>query len=311
MSFFSVIIPLFNKEQHIRDTVHSVLQQTFEDFELIIINDGSTDQSLEIAKTIKDDRIKIYVQKNSGVSKARNFGIEKAVSAHIALLDADDTWQTNHLEEHWKSIKKFPDAGLYCNAYTLKLTEKASYKATYSFSENKNIRLLHDYFSASMIHPIAMTNTVVFKKENFITLNKFNINLSRSEDIDLWIRFALNYKVVFNPTVTCSYNKTIANSLSKKNENQSEYQLFNAFHKEEKNNPSLKKYLDLNRYSLAIRCKISKDYPLLKKIKKEIDSNSLNSKQQFLLHAPAFTIRTLKKIHLFLIEKEIYLSSYQ
>ena len=107
MPFFSVIIPLYNKEKYIKNTLKNVLKQTFKNFEIIIINDGSTDNSLKEAQLVSDNRITIYTQKNSGVSDARNFGIKKARGEYIALLDADDIWNTNHLEEHYNSINQF------------------------------------------------------------------------------------------------------------------------------------------------------------------------------------------------------------
>ena len=99
MPFFSIIIPLYNKEKFIENTIQSALNQTFLDFELIVVNDGSTDGSLELVKAFKDQRIKIYSIRNDGVSKARNFGIQKASTNLIVLLDADDLWKSNHLEE--------------------------------------------------------------------------------------------------------------------------------------------------------------------------------------------------------------------
>lgn len=90
---FSIVIPLYNKEKSITTTINSVLNQTCGDFELIIVNDGSTDTSLEIVQSIKDERIRIINQKNGGVSSARNQGIIEAKFDWIAFLDADDLWE--------------------------------------------------------------------------------------------------------------------------------------------------------------------------------------------------------------------------
>ena len=88
MPVFSIIIPLYNKEKYIQNTIESALHQTFTDFEIIVVNDGSTDSSLAIVEQIEDSRIKIFSTKNGGVSKARNYGIEKAQSDLIAFLDS-------------------------------------------------------------------------------------------------------------------------------------------------------------------------------------------------------------------------------
>uniref|UniRef100_A0A4W5LYG6 Glycosyltransferase 2-like domain-containing protein n=1 Tax=Hucho hucho TaxID=62062 RepID=A0A4W5LYG6_9TELE len=98
MSFFSVIIPLYNKECFIENTLKSVLSQTFTAFEVIIINDGSTDKSEEKALQFKDSRIRYYSKENGGVSTARNFGIDKAKSVYITFIDADDYWYPTFLE---------------------------------------------------------------------------------------------------------------------------------------------------------------------------------------------------------------------
>ncbi|KIC01072.1 hypothetical protein OA88_15890, partial [Flavobacterium sp. JRM] len=92
MVFFSIVIPLYNKAYYIENTIKSVLYQSFTDYEIIIINDGSTDNSLEKVLEFNDKRIQLYTQQNQGASVARNLGIEKAKYNYIAFLDADDLW---------------------------------------------------------------------------------------------------------------------------------------------------------------------------------------------------------------------------
>ena len=95
-----------------------MLSQSFKGFELVIINDGSTDRSLEIVKSFTDSRIKIISTENSGLSATRNFGIDKANSEHIAFVDADDTWRSHHLEQLHSLILAYPNMGMYCTGYT-------------------------------------------------------------------------------------------------------------------------------------------------------------------------------------------------
>lgn len=311
MPFFSVIIPLYNKEKHIRATIDSVLTQHFDDFEIVVVDDGSTDNSLKVVQSINDERLKIFPRKNAGAAEARNVAIEKANSEYMALLDADDIWQTNHLEELHQSIEKFPEASLLCNAYNLKLSDGFTHRATYNIPETDEITLIEDYFKASTIHPIAWTSAVAFKKNDFEKIGGFDAKIFSSEDIDLWIKFALNKKIAFNPIVTTCYDKTVENSLSKENYRQSKCALFNSYRKEEKNNASLKRYLDLNRYSLAIQCKYFNDNTILKKLKSQIDPISLNSKQRFILALPNFLTREFKVFQKFLIKRDIYLTAFK
>ena len=98
MATISIVIPLYNKGFIISETLDSVLAQTFTDFEIIIVNDGSTDNGFEIVSQFSDKRIKLFQQQNKGAAAARNLGIEKATGELIAFLDADDYWYPNHLE---------------------------------------------------------------------------------------------------------------------------------------------------------------------------------------------------------------------
>src|SRR5690625_3750960 len=105
------MISLYNKEKHITKTINSVLNQTYKKFELIIIDDGSIDRSLEVVEKFNDSRIKVFTFENNGVSVARNLGIEKAKYNYIAFLDADDEWEENFLFNVKKLIQTYPECG--------------------------------------------------------------------------------------------------------------------------------------------------------------------------------------------------------
>lgn len=116
--FFSVVIPVYNKEKEIRSTLETVLVQSFIDFEVVLVDDGSSDGSMEIVKGIKDSRIRLFSQKNQGVSAARNAGIRQAVGQYIALLDADDRWEPSYLKEQYDLIQKYPQCGVFAVNYS-------------------------------------------------------------------------------------------------------------------------------------------------------------------------------------------------
>ena len=309
--FFSIIIPLYNKEKFIQTTLTSVLEQTFQNFEIIIVNDGSTDGSLTILEQFSDDRLKIIHQKNQGVSTARNKGVKQAKATYIALLDADDIWYPNHLEELHKSIVKYPEAALFCNAYQQKLSSNMLQNAIYNLEKKNDIQIVKDYFKASLIHSIAWTSAVAFNKEKFEELGGFQPHIISGQDSDLWIRFALHTTIVFNPAYTCCYDKTVPNSLFKKHLRKVHFDFLNSYKKEEAINKSLKQYLDINRYAIAIQCKYYGDYDLLKLIKKDIKPSSLTKKQRFLLNSPAFLVKLFKKLHVFFIKKNIYFTAFR
>lgn len=112
---FSIVIPLYNKEHTILRTLYSVLTQTCTEFEIVIVDDGSSDGSVElIQKHIDDPRLRIVSQSNQGVSVARNRGVSEATHEYIAFLDADDEWLPSYLEKVREAILLYPDAGMYC-----------------------------------------------------------------------------------------------------------------------------------------------------------------------------------------------------
>src|SRR6478735_1139624 len=118
MPFFSVVIPVFNKETFIEKTIKSVLEQTFDDFEIIVVNDFSTDGSLDIVSKIDSDKIKVIQHdKNKGLSATRNTGIRNSNSNYIAFLDADDIWKPTFLEKIHSLILQFPEAKLFATNY--------------------------------------------------------------------------------------------------------------------------------------------------------------------------------------------------
>ncbi|WNH07721.1 glycosyltransferase family 2 protein [Thalassobellus suaedae] len=311
MPFFSVIIPLYNKEDLVEQTINSLLNQLYTDFEVIIVNDGSTDNSLKKIESLIDDRFKIVNQKNLGASHARNRGIDEASGSYIALLDADDYWYDNHLLELKKLIDTFPEAGLFCNNYEINYNEKFTKPATFNFIHNNKSLIIEDYFSSSIINSVAWTSSVAFKKETFNKIGGFNPVLEIAEDLDLWIRFALNYYVCFNPKITMTYNKSVSGSLSKKEFNDIRYRFVNNYPEQEQKDSALKLYLDINRYAVALRCKMTKEIDLYKKLKSEIDFKNLNFKQKVLINCPLSVLKGIKLFQQFLINNNIYLTAYK
>ncbi|WP_242085694.1 glycosyltransferase family 2 protein [Aestuariivivens sediminis] len=310
MPFFSIVIPLFNKVDYICDTLTSVLNQSFQDFEVIIVNDGSTDGSIDIVKSFKDPRIKIYEQENQGASVARNYGIEQAESDFIALIDADDIWYKNHLSALKHVIKSFPEAGLFCTNYEVKRSKDLITPAAFNFKFDKDPLLIENFFEASLITFIPTSSSVAFLKYHFNEIGGYHEALRSGQDIDLWIRMGLRYKVAFNPEITMLYNWYDHGSLSKSNYNSDRYHLINAYKEEETKHISFKKYLDINRYALAIRCILNDEHELYRTLKKEIDYRNLNLKQHILIYLPKMVLRFLLWIQKKLVKNNIYLTAY-
>ena len=308
--YFSVIIPLYNKEKYIEKNIKSVLNQLFNDFEIIIVDDGSTDNSVNIVSQFNSPKIKIIKQSNKGAGAARNLGINHAKADYIALLDADDCWHEVHLTELKKQIDLFPQVGLYCNNYEVLYSKTNCKKARFNFTYEEECVIVKDYFKASIINSVAWTSSVGFAKTKFDSLGGFNESLKTAQDLDLWIRFALEHPVSFNPKITMTYKLYVESSLSKNEYNLIRYDFINSYPEEERRNPSLKLYLDINRYAVALRSKINGETDIYSKLKTEIDFNNLNSKQKFLIRLPVFMLKIFKKIYQFLVNRNLYISAY-
>ena len=308
MPVISVVIPVYNKEKFIENTIYSVLNQTLSDFELIIVDDSSTDKSLSIIDSIKDKRIKTYSIKNSGVSKSRNYGVEKSSSNLIAFLDADDLWKNNHLEQLYKLYLENPNCGMYAMSYIKNINFK-SYKKSY-FGLSNFSGILENFFTSSSVDCIASSSSVMIPLNVFKKINGFNENLKKREDTALWIKIALNYKIAFSTITTVEIVITEhGNHLSKSHENP--WCFFDLFKFQEQNNVDLKKFLDLNRFSEAINFKLNKEHNNFKIITKSINYRNLNFKQKILIKTPFRILLFLKKIQSYLLKKNIYITTFK
>jgi glycosyltransferase involved in cell wall biosynthesis len=311
MAFFSVIIPLYNKEKYVLKTITSVLQQSFQNFDIVIVDDGSTDQSLAIVKSLNNDKITVIQQENQGASIARNTAIAASNGSYIATLDADDIWDKNHLLELKKCIDTCPEAVLFCTNYNIKRHDGFITKSKFNFEYDNSCLIINDFFKANIINFIPTSSSVAFKKQDFLKVNGYNTKLRTGQDIDLWIKFGLIGKIAFNPKITMLYNFFDQSSLSNSDYNEDRYLLINNYKNEAQNNASLKKYLDINRYALVIRYKLL-DQPIdAKKVKQDIDFKNLNYKQKVLVNCPSSILIGLKKLHSFLIKNNIYLSAFK
>ncbi|WP_298548262.1 glycosyltransferase family A protein [uncultured Aquimarina sp.] len=300
MPFFSIIVPLYNKENSIANTLESVFNQTYIDYEVVIVNDGSTDHSEEIVNRYTDERIHYFSTKNNGVSKARNLGIEKAKGKLIAFLDADDYWYPNHLEIVFRLYQKFPDAGLFATSYEKRFNAKSTFLANFkNIDANSNtLMIINDFFESSTIDAIAWTSACAVPKKTLDNIGLFDTSITHGagEDTDLWIRIALKYKIALATYVTATYNLDANNRISKTDTLKRNFQDLNKFEKEEKTNPSLKNYLDQNRYSISLQYKAAGDSKTARKYREEIDYKNLNIKQKILLTTPKFLYSFFKII---------------
>ena len=196
----SVIIPLYNKGPHITRALDSVFTQTVQDFEIVVVDGNSTDKGPSIVKNWNDPRVRFIVQEGTGVSAARNQGVEMSQADFIAFLDADDEWESDHLETLLKLYNAYPEAGLYSTAYFLKYSDNDKrMKSLFAIPKEPWEGLVPSYFkSAARGGSPVWTSVVGMSKRIFMEMQGFNTAVRRGEDTDLWGRIALKYPIAFS-----------------------------------------------------------------------------------------------------------------
>jgi glycosyltransferase involved in cell wall biosynthesis len=206
----SIIIPAYNAERTILDTIASVQQQTFADFELIVINDGSTDGTLELLQTVQDDRLQVFCYENGGLPTARNRGIERSQGEFIAFLDADDLWTTDKLELQLAALRTHLDAGLaYSWTYYKFNSEQDSYADTSnSFEGCVYADLLVKNFLQSGSNPL-------IRMEVINSVGLFDPALKACEDWDYYLRIGAKWNFVLVKKVQIIYQQSSSSMTSK------------------------------------------------------------------------------------------------
>lgn len=197
-SQISVIIPLYNKAPYIKRAIDSVLTQTIQNFEIIIVNDGSTDGSEKIVKNYSDSRIQLFNQVNQGVSVARNRGITLANAELVAFLDADDEWKPEFLETVLQLHNKYPHSAVWG---TEVIVERGGiyrrFHIKYPFDDEDGVIPSYFRYTACNSHPISIIASL-FRKEVLEECGGFNTNMIQHEDYDLLDRIAYNYDIAYS-----------------------------------------------------------------------------------------------------------------
>jgi glycosyltransferase involved in cell wall biosynthesis len=187
MSKITVLLPVYNTAKYIENAIKSILNQTFTDFELLIINDGSTDKSVEIIKTFKDKRIQlIHNPVNLGLIKALNKGINLAKGKYIARMDADDVTMPNRLEKQVAFLENNPEYALVGTQANFIFGDKLS-KTLFSMETSSEILPVLSLFSCPFIHPSVMIKTAILKEFYY------NEGFTAAEDYELWTRILKKY----------------------------------------------------------------------------------------------------------------------
>lgn len=232
---FSVVIPLYNKENYINRAIESVLAQEYKKFELLVVDDGSTDNSIDKIKYVLDPRLKVIKQLNEGVGAARNKGVIESKYEWIAFLDADDSWSKEHLMELFNIINIFPKSRMV-STRVLQVYDSKKLPITNNASLS-NIRSIDYFYESSKEGSVIHSSSVAINKKAFKDVGGFS-NKKIGEDIEFWVKIALSYPVAISEKITAYYFRDTNGVMQ-------------AYAESVKNKPMLKKY-SLHNISPAI-----------------------------------------------------------
>ncbi len=212
---FSVIIPVYNGEKFIERAIGCVLSQSFVDWELIVVNDGSTDQTAEILKAYtENEKIKIISQENGGVSRARNTGMQNATRDYFAFLDCDDIWNPNHLAHLAHMISKYPDCGTYATLGQVKCPDGSLLAHTDFFEgrgDSEGFLYISDFFAEYDRDKRAKTHNTTcacVSRAAAEAAGGFREGCKIGEDLAFFLLAAVYYPVLLSPHITTLYEKS-------------------------------------------------------------------------------------------------------
>ena len=203
---YSVVIPLYNKAEYIERTLKSVLTQSFQNFEVIVVDDGSTDDSLRAARQSASGKVRIIAQKNQGTAVARNTGIEHAAGEYIAFLDADDEWKRNYLETIDTLTERYPQSDIFVTAYRVVM---GNGKYNYSSRLTPDEGCLESYWMTFQYpYDFVWTSATVIRKSAILRAGGFKPGERIGQDLDLWARVArINPRVAYSSAVCVDYHR--------------------------------------------------------------------------------------------------------
>ena len=196
----SVIIPVYNGENTIKQTIESVLNQSFTNFELIIINADSTDRTLSIISQIKDERIKVFSFNKANVAVNRNRGIKQATADYITFLDADDLWTSDKLAAQYTALQQNPQAGV-AYSWTNCIDENGKF-----ISKTSHVNWSGDVYSKFLLDDfIGSGSNVMIRKQVLIKVGGFDELLTNAQDTDMWLKLSAITNFICVPKVQILY----------------------------------------------------------------------------------------------------------
>lgn len=210
----SVAIPLYNKEKHVVRALKGLQAQTFAQWECWVVDDGSTDNSAQRVNAFADPRIHLLQQKNAGAAVARNHAVRAGRAPLVALLDADDYWEPNHLEELLLLYQAFPNASIWCTHYQFE-SKKGRLNPVWAHLPQAPQGLVPNYF-LSILHgdPLATSSSAMINREAFEAVGGFDPQERTYQDSSLWAKMMANGTMAYSLNTTAYYCLDAENMLT-------------------------------------------------------------------------------------------------
>ncbi len=300
-------MPLYNKAAYVTKAIESVLTQTYDDYELIVVNDGSTDDSLQVVERMSQEnnglqrlnstgRFTLLNQQNTGVSTARNNAVAQSKGEYVCFLDADDWWDADFLKEMDALIRNYPEADMYgCNYWYVKNTRQ---RVCVKQTDTGYIDYIQTYLTQLEVGggmPL-WTGAVAVRRIVYDEMGGFKPHLKLGEDFDLWLRIALKYKVAFLDKPLAYYNQNAEGQgrATKQLQKPEAHEVFNydCFAEDENRNPHLKLLLDKKRVSGLFPYFLSKQYrDIAKQELAKVDWSKLPKSVLKQYHTPVWILK--------------------
>jgi glycosyltransferase involved in cell wall biosynthesis len=306
---FSVVIPLFNKEAYVLDTLKSVFNQTYSDYEIIVVDDSSTDNSLKLVEHLNDNRIRIIKhKKNQGLSATRNTGIANARNDHIAFLDADDLWNEDYLVKISKLINTNSKSYVFGTYYN-EIYQKRVVNPVIGISSDYLGKswIVDDFFIVNMRELIITQSSLVVHKDIFKQIEVYDENVTFAEDIDFYIRCFSLFDLVYLYEPCVLIRKNIAESLTGKNTSDKNYPKLERYIGR---SISLDNFINFYHYCICRRKKNEGDHEIMVEYRNKLKLSSIGFIKFILIYLPQPIYIFLLKIKKVLSALGLNLTSY-
>ncbi|MEC7063829.1 MAG: glycosyltransferase family 2 protein [Bacteroidota bacterium] len=306
---FSVVIPVFNKEKYIKETILSVFNQTYDNYEIIIINDASTDNSLKIIEEVISDKAVIINNKNNlGLSASRNIGFEASSDKFVAFLDGDDVWDKNFLKEINELIINFPKESIFGTYYKENYNGKILYPKINIKEKLLGTKfVVKNFFEANLRRLIITQSCLVFKKNIFDTVGLYNPEITFAEDIDFYIRCFQNFNLAYSYQTYHMQRKMVHKSISNSKTDNLNYPLLDKYLGV---SDELNRFINFYNYCFCRRKKNEGSKKSMIYYRNKIRFRWIGFLKTIVLFLPEFLYTTLLKFKRYLLKKGINISTY-